>query len=141
MPVASAAQVQSYGVAGDPSAPAGPVGQLRGTGFCIFLSIITLGIYPLVWFYQVHDEMKRHTGQGVGGVVALLIALFIGVVTPFLSSSEVGDLYARRGMTRPVDAKTALWFMPGMFILVGPFIWFAKTNNALNAYWRSLGAA
>ena len=28
-----------------------------------------------------------------------------------------------------------------MFILVGPFIWFIKTNDALNDYWRSQGAA
>jgi hypothetical protein len=26
-----------------------------------------------------------------------------------------------------------------MLILVGPFIWFIRTNNALNDYWRSLG--
>ena len=35
---------------------------------------------------------------------------------------------------------TGLWVFPGIFILVGPFIWFSKTNGALNDYWRSLGA-
>jgi hypothetical protein len=25
-------------------------------------------------------------------------------------------------------------------ILVGPFVWFIQTNNALNDYWRSVGA-
>ena len=52
----------------------------------------------------------------------------------------MGQLYTRRGQQPPVTAVTALWFFPGIFILVGPFIWFVRTNNALNDYWRSLGA-
>jgi hypothetical protein len=27
-----------------------------------------------------------------------------------------------------------------MLILVGPIVWFVKTNAALNDYWKSLGA-
>jgi cytochrome c-type biogenesis protein CcmH/NrfF len=52
----------------------------------------------------------------------------------------VGNLYGRRGQQKPVTAVTALWFFPGILILVGPFIWFVQTNNALNDYWRSVGA-
>ncbi|GAB2640648.1 hypothetical protein GCM10027270_31590 [Nocardioides ginkgobilobae] len=40
----------------------------------------------------------------------------------------------------PVSGATGLWYFPGMFILVGPIIWFVKTNGALNDYWKSLGA-
>ena len=39
-----------------------------------------------------------------------------------------------------MSGLTGLWFFPGMFILVGPFIWFIQTNRALNEYWQSLGA-
>jgi hypothetical protein len=28
----------------------------------------------------------------------------------------------------------------GSFIVVGPLVWLIKTNGALNAYWRSMGA-
>ena len=52
----------------------------------------------------------------------------------------MGRLYERGGRRRPVSALTALWFFPGMFLLVGPIIWFALTNRALSDYWRSLGA-
>lgn len=118
---------------------AGQPGQIRGNGFCIGLFIITLGIYGLVWYYQVHEEMKRHSGDGLGGVVALVFAIFIGIVSPYLASHEVGKLYERRGQQQPVTAVTGLWYFPGIFILVGPIIWFVKTNNALNDYWRSMG--
>ena len=119
----------------------GPVGKIRSTGLCILLAVITFGIYPLVWFFQVHSEMKRHSGQGIDGVLALVLAFFVGIVMPYITSSEVGGLYSRRGQARPVSGATGLWYFPGAFILVGPLVWFIKTNGALNAYWRSLGAA
>lgn len=125
-----------------PPPATGPVGKVRSTGMTIFLFVITLGIYGLFWYYLVHDEMKRHkNGDGLGGVIALVIAALVGVVMPFLTSNEVGELYERRGQSKPVSGLTGLWYFPGIFILVGPIVWFVKTNGALNDYWVSLGAA
>lgn len=119
---------------------AGPVGRVRSTGTCILLCVVTLGIYSLYWYFATHDEMKRHSGTGLGGPIALVLALFVGVASPFLSSNEIGELYARRGQTPPVTGMTGLWVIPGFLLVVGPIVWFVKTNGALNAYWRSLGA-
>lgn len=119
----------------------GPVGKVRSTGTCIALTIVTFGIYSLYWYYATHDEMKRHTGDGLGGGLALVLAIFIGIASPFLSSSEVGKLYERRGMRAPVNGFTGLWMLLlSWFFLVGAIVWFVKTNGALNAYWRSQGA-
>ncbi|ANH36868.1 hypothetical protein I601_0416 [Nocardioides dokdonensis FR1436] len=119
---------------------AGPVGEVRGTGVAILLYFVTFGIYGIYYWFKVHEEMKRHTGQGIGGVVALVLALFVGIVMPYLTSSEVGTMQERAGRKRTVSAVTGLWYLPGIFILVGPFIWFVKTNGALNEYWESVGA-
>ena len=139
-----------YGYAGQPmpgapayaqyAQPQGPIGQMRPTGMTILLFFVTLGIWSFIYYYQAQEEMKRHSGEGLGGVLALVIAIFFGIVSPFILSNEVGNLYGRRGQEKPVSAVTALWFFPGIFILVGPFIWFVRTNNALNEYWASLGA-
>jgi hypothetical protein len=119
----------------------GPVGQIRGTGKCVLLLIVTLGIYSWFWYYSVHEEMKRHkNGEGLGGGLALVLTIFVGIVMPYITSDEVGKLYERRGQPKPVSALTGLWYFPGMFIVVGPIIWFVKTNRALNDYWASLGA-
>ncbi len=140
---APALAVPSYGTApaayGAPLVPGGH-GKIRSTGLCIFLAIITFGIYTLVWFYKTHDEMKRHSGAGLGGGLALVLALFVGIVMPYITSSEVGGLYERAGQRKPVSGATGLWYLPGMFIVIGPLVWFIKTNGALNAYWRSVGA-
>ncbi|WP_324273487.1 DUF4234 domain-containing protein [Blastococcus brunescens] len=120
--------------------PQGPIGRVRGTGITMLLFVVTFGIWGFVYYYQTHEEMKRHSGEGIGGVLALVLSIFVGIASPYLLSHEVGGLYERRGQHKPVSAVTGLWVFPGMFILVGPIIWFVKTNGALNAYWRSLGA-
>ena len=116
-------------------------GRIRGTGMCILLTIVTFGIYSLVWFYQTHDEMKRHTGNGLGGGLALVLAFLVGFVMPYITSSEVGAMYERAGQRPPVTWATGLWYFPGMLILIGPLVWFIQTNAALNEYWRSQGVA
>jgi Domain of unknown function (DUF4234) len=122
-------------------AAAGPVGKVRSTGTCVLLMIVTLGIYSWYWWYATHDEMKRHSGDGLGGPVALILAIFVGFVMPFFTSAEVGKLYERDGKPAPVTATTGLWYLLlGWFFLVGAIVWFVKTNGALNDYWRSKGA-
>lgn len=117
-----------------------PLGQVRSTGACIALMIVTLGIYSWVWYFKTHEEMKRHTNTGLGGGLALVLAIFVGFVMPFISSSEVGGLYERRGLRAPVSGATGLWaLLLGWFFGAGLIIWFVKTNGALNAYWRSQG--
>lgn len=115
------------------------LGKIRSTGLCILLAVVTLGFYTLYWYFSVHDEMKRHSRNGLGGGIALLLAFFVGFVMPYITSSEVGHLYEGRGQRRPVSGATGLWYFPGVFILVGPLVWFIKTNGAINAYWRSCG--
>jgi len=127
--------------------PAGQVlGKPRGTGKCIFLFIITFGIYGLYWWFKVHDEMKQYSGDGLGGGMALLFVGLgvVGIPTSialyYITPSEVGNLYGREGQEKPVTGKTGLWYLPGILIIVGPIIWFVKTNGALNRFWEAKGA-
>ena len=140
-PVSHGPAPMSYAPAGQPAHQTAPIGKVRGTGVCILLAVVTFGIYTAVWYYQVHSEMKRHTGRGLDGGVALLLALFVGIAMPFLTPAEVGGMYERRGQAKPVSGATGLWYFPGIFILIGPLVWFIKTNGAINSYWRSLGAS
>jgi len=121
--------------------PLGPVGKVRSTWGVIGLSIITLGIYSLYWQFATHEEMKQHSGEGLGGVLALVLAIFTGgLVTSFTLPNEIGNLYARQGRPRPVTATTGLWALLGSLIVIGPLVWLIKSNGALNAYWRGMGA-
>lgn len=89
----------------------GPPGRQRGTGVSILLFVVTFGIYGLVYNYKVHSEMKGHGDRGIGGGVALLLTVIAGVAMPFVTPSEVGSLYSRRGEKAPVSGWTGLWLV------------------------------
>ncbi len=91
-----------YGVAqsgyGAPQGGAfGPLGKIRNPIGVAFLSIITLGIYLLVYWYKTGDEIKAHSGIGVGGTVYLVLGLVTGVATPFLFGNDVKTMREMSG--------------------------------------------
>lgn len=101
----------TYAAPSSPWGAAGPAGQVRPTGRCVLLFFVTLGIYAYVWNYKVHSEMKTHSGRGIGGGIALLLTFLAGIAMPFVTASEVGGLYSRRGSPEPVRGWTGLWLL------------------------------
>ena len=61
------------------------------------ISFITLGIYYLYWVFKSHEEIKEHSGQGIGGVLGLVIAILLGFITPFVLPSEIRKMYEQDG--------------------------------------------
>ena len=118
--------------------PQGPIGQPRGVAFVIVLSIVTFGIYHLYWIYKNFDELQRHTGKGIGGVLGLVIAIVLGVVIWFVLPSEVGRMYRDDGRVGPMAGWTGLWLL---LPIVGWFVWTIKIQRALNRYWESKAVA
>ncbi len=74
----------------------GPLGQPRGIGFGILIFIITLGIYGLYWVYKTQDEIKEHSGDGVGGVLGLVDLDPRLPISRFLIPSEIGKMHKAR---------------------------------------------
>jgi Domain of unknown function (DUF4234) len=120
------------------AAPAqGSIGKPRGILFVIVLSIVTLGIYHLYWYYKTFEELKRHTGNGIGGILGLLIAIIFNPINWFVLPSEIGGMYRGDGRPAPMTGWTGLWIL---LPLVGWFVWTVKTQGALNRYWESKAA-
>lgn len=115
----------------------GPIGKPRSIGISILLAIVTLGIYTYFWVYFQHEEMKNYSGNGLGGVVGVIIYFFVGPVTWFLIPNEVKGLYEGDGRESPVRAIWGLWFL---LPIVGAFVWYIKVQGAINDYWVSKGA-
>jgi hypothetical protein len=119
----------------------GPLGQPRGVGFGILMYIITLGIYSYFWSYKTAEELKKHTGDGIGGVIALVIQFVISPVNAFIFPSEIGKMYVKDGQTPPVNGWTGLWLFPGAILIIPAFVWWFKVQGSLNDYWKAKGAA
>ena len=119
-----------------PMAP-GPPGKGRSTGLVILVSIVTFGIWTLVWSYQNGEELKRHNRTGLGGVVYLILTLVLVPITMFMVADEIEKMYTAAGKQSPVSALTGLWFL---LPIIGNIVWYVKVQGALNAHWESLGA-
>jgi uncharacterized protein DUF4234 len=115
----------------------GPVGTARSPLAVLLLSIVTLGIYGLYWHYKTFQEMKDYSGQGIGGVLGLLLGFFCGIVVIFVLPAEVGNLYGQDGQPAPISGVTGLWVL---LPLLGGFIWLWKVQGRLNDFWKSKGA-
>jgi hypothetical protein len=116
----------------------GHIGNTRSIPLSILWAILTLGIYTFIWVYKTHDEIKRYSGNGVGGVLGLVIYILIAPVTFFVVPSEVRYLYEDLdGQRSPVNGIYGLWFL---LPLIGGLIWFIQVQGALNRYWESKGA-
>jgi hypothetical protein len=122
-----------------PRAAQGQIGKPRSWLGVIGLSIITLGIYGLVWTYKTFQEMKDYSGEGLGGIVGLVLSIipFVSIATLFVLPSEVKNLYEREGREAPVTAATGCWVL---LPFVGGLVWLFKVQGALSDFWRSKGA-
>jgi len=133
---------QPFGAPPQYVAPPGPVPESMGEIFYkptpnILLYIVTCGIWGVVWSYRTHDDLQKHNGDGIGGVVALILAIFVPFVVMFTVPMEVERSYQRRGWQSPESTLLGLWFL---LPIVGQFIWYLKIQRALNAYWVAMGS-
>lgn len=112
----------------------GPIGRRENIGLQVLWSVLTFGLYGIYWAYKSHEEIKVHTGDGIGGVAGALVYLIAGVVTLFLLPIEIEKMYKRDGRRSPVSAATAFWVL--LFVIP----WYVKCQSALNDYWEAKGA-
>ena len=122
-----------------PTGNTGPLGNRRGVGFGILLFIVTIGFYGLYWVFKTQEEMKQHTGDGLGGVLGLVIWILLGAISAFVIPSEIGKMYEKDGRQPPVNGWTGLWLFPFGVFIIPAIVWFVKVQGALNDYWEAKG--
>jgi len=103
--------------------------------------IVTLHFYSWYWVFKTQEEMKQHTGEGLGGVLGLVIWILINPVEAFVIPSEVGKMYAKDGQKPPMTGWTGLWLFPGGILIIPAIVWFVKVQGALNRYWAGKAPA
>ena len=118
----------------------GPLGKPRGIGFGILIFIVTFGLYSLYWVYQTQEEVKRHSGDGIGGVLGLVVWIIVGAISAFVIPSEVGKMYEKDGREAPITGWTGLWLFPGAILIIPAIVWFVKVQGALNRYLGEQGS-
>ena len=113
-----------------------PVGQPRSIGLCIVLFVVTFGFYGWYWAYKTQEELKRHTGDGLGGVLGLVVWILVSFVSAFVIPSEIGKMYSNEHEAPPVTGWTGLWLAPFGILVIPAIVWFVKVQGALNRHWE-----
>lgn len=111
-------------------------GKRRSAGLVILLTIVTCGIWAVVWAYQNGDELQSYSGKGLGGLGHLLVTILASPVTMFLLASEVEQRYRDDGREPPITTIWGLWFL---LPLIGNLIWYLRIQDAINGYWTTHG--
>lgn len=115
------------------------LGKIRNPWAVIGLSIITLGIYWLYWYYKVNSEVGNHDAQiKVSPTTALLAQLlgFLGLGIPNLISAYNSADRVRRtqlndGMQAGMNPLLALL----LFLFLGIF-YPLYVQGELNEHWH-----
>ena len=123
-----------------------PVGQLktnRGLLKVILLSIITLGIYGLVFMSSLSNDVNvvcsRYDGKKT--MHYCLLFFLIGPITFGIAyivwqhkiSNRIGNELKRRNIAYSFSASDYwLWNVLGSLIVVGPFVYMHKLCKAMN---------
>jgi hypothetical protein len=103
----------------------------------ILLYFLTCGIWGGIWAWRAHDDLEKYNGDGIGGVVGLVLGLLVQVAVMFTIPSEIEKMYLRDGRQSPVTTLWGLWFL---LPIVGQFVWYLQVQGALNDFWISKGA-
>lgn len=122
-----------------------------GFGKLLLLSIVTCGIYLLVYYYKKSERIKTLFGyHSAETLMNFLLVMFLvapatcgifNYVWQHKFSRMVGDELRFRNIDYDFGAKDFwLWNILGMFILVGPFIYLYKLNNAFELIENDIAA-
>jgi drug/metabolite transporter (DMT)-like permease len=112
----------------------GFVGKDRSPASVVGLSVLTLGIYFLVWHYQVNDEIRRHDPDiQVTPGLSVLAAIFpiSSIVTAFCTASRIRQMQLDEGQTQTVSPVLAMLLF--MFFGIGYMLYI---SSELQAHWR-----
>ena len=124
----------------------GPVAQLRtnrSLAKVFFLSLITFGIYGLVCFGNITDDVNTVCSRydGKKSMNYYLLFFIVGPITLEIATivwihnlcNRIGDELKRRQINYSFSASDFwLWGVLGSFIIVGPFIFTHKFMKAMN---------
>ncbi len=131
---------------GAPVMNAAPVGQLktnRGLLKTILLTLVTFGIYSIVFYSGIGEDLNSIASR-YDGKKTMHYCLIVFLLTPITfgiaaivwfhkMSNRIGSELQRRGINYSFSAGTFWgWGVLGSLIVVGPFVYMAKMCTAMN---------
>ena len=94
----------------------GPLGKDRSPASVLGLSIITLGIYYIVWYYKINNEIRQHDpdikvspGWAAAAISIGTVLLFIPpLVSSYTTAARIRQMQLDDGATETISPVVAL---------------------------------
>lgn len=108
--------------------------EKRGVALAIVLSIVTCGIYGIIWFIKLTDEVNyvsNRTNDTSGGMAFLFTLITCGIygwVWYYKMGEKLDEAYVSRGM--PAQSRGILYLILGLFGL--GIVSYALMQDSLN---------
>jgi uncharacterized membrane protein len=112
----------------------GFVGKDRSPASVVGLSVLTLGIYFLVWHHHINAEIRSHDPEiqvAPGLCVLAIIFPISNVVSAFCTASRIRQMQLDEGQTQTVSPVIAMLLF--MFTGIGYTLYI---SSELQAHWR-----
>ncbi|HBH95793.1 MAG TPA: hypothetical protein DDX91_08565 [Ruminococcaceae bacterium] len=111
--------------------------QQRNIALCIILSIVTCGIYGLIWFVKLTDETnmvtppnpagKPYTSGGISLLLMIVTCDIYGLYWAYKQGEKLDNAKAARGL--PTSNQAVIYLI---LQLVFPVVGWAMMQNQLN---------
>ena len=70
---------------------------------CILLSIVTCGIYAIIWFINMTDDASQSSGEEMSGGMAFLLTLVTCGIYGFYWAYKMGKMMEKAGQNKNVS--------------------------------------
>lgn len=117
------------------SAPSREIGKDRSPASVVGLSIITLGIYYLVWYHHINAEIRRHDPEikvTPGWSVVAAIFPVANVVSAYCTAARIRQMQLDEGQSDTISPVVALVLF--MFVGIGYPLYIA---SQLREHWHA----
>jgi hypothetical protein len=127
---------------------AGSTAKVRNVVAVAILSIVTLGIYLLFWWYYINREMADY-GRALGtdelgdspakSTLALFPGALIVVPAVWTTVTTFKRVQASQRLSGQSPAQINGWLGLVLYLVLAPVLW-AYMQSGLNSVWRSVQA-
>jgi len=105
--------------------------QKQSPVLVIVLTLVTCGIYGIIWNFKVAKELNDFTGREVIPMWVPIVSYFFGPVMFYFADAAITEIAREKGFEW--KSKLVMWVLTWFCLMVGQFIYMFQVQTQLNS--------
>lgn len=116
----------------------GPIGEIRSPVTVLLLSLVTCGIYGIIWFYKVSQEINDYTRSELTSPTFAIVGIFCFVFT-YINAYKIDEALYLIDSTegRRPEKRFLLWILLSFLAGIGALMMIYQVQESLNRIWQA----